>query len=225
MRIAALIPALDCAATIGEPVRGAAEHVERVLVVDDGSRDETAEVARRAGAYVLVHAENLGKGAALVGGLRRLGEQGFTHAVTLDGDGQHYPSEIPKVLAEAEAHPGAFVVGARQLEEQEVAWINRFGNGFANLWLWIASGRDLGDTQSGFRVYPIDATLALQPVGQRFDFETEILIRAARAGHDVRSVPVRVFYAPPGVRQTHYDKLWDTLRIIRIVLELMLRIR
>jgi glycosyltransferase involved in cell wall biosynthesis len=224
VRAAALIPALDCSGTIAEPVRGAAEYLERVLVVDDGSTDGTAETARRAGAEVLVHPENLGKGASLLDGLRQLGEQGFTHAVTLDGDGQHYPTEIPKLLAEAETHPEAFVVGARQIE-QAVAWINRFGNELANLWLRIASGRDLGDTQSGFRVYPIAATLALQPVGQRFDFETEILIRAARAGHDVRSVPIRVFYAPPDERQSHYDKLWDTLRIVRIVLELMLRLR
>jgi glycosyltransferase involved in cell wall biosynthesis len=220
---AALIPALDCAATIADLVRGCRELVARVLVVDDGSSDATAEEARSAGAEVFAHGENLGKGAALVSGLRYLQERGFTHAISLDGDGQHFAAEIPNLLAESRAHPDALVIGARRIES-EVATINRFGNEFANVWVRIASGRDLGDTQCGQRVYPIGSTLALQPVGQRFDFETEILIRAVRAGMDVRSVPVRVYYPPPELRHSHYDKFWDTARIVEMVVGLMLRL-
>ena len=98
---AALIPALDCAATIADLVRGCREHVARVLVVDDGSADATAEEARSAGAEVFAHGENLGKGAALVSGLRYLQERGFTYAISLDGDGQHFAAEIPNLLAES----------------------------------------------------------------------------------------------------------------------------
>jgi glycosyltransferase involved in cell wall biosynthesis len=221
---AALIPALDCAATIADLVRGCRAHVPCVLVVDDGSADATAEEARVAGAEVLSHGENLGKGAALVSGLRYLQARGFSHAVSLDGDGQHFADEIPKLLAESRAHAGALVVGSRRIES-EVAAINRFGNKFANVWVRIATGRDLGDTQCGQRVYPIGATLALEPVGRRFDFETEILIRAVRAGVEVRSVPVRVYYPPPELRNSHYDKLRDTLRIIEMVVGLILRLR
>lgn len=221
---AALIPALDCAATIGGVVRGARRELGRVLVVDDGSTDATAEEARGAGAEVFSHGENRGKGAALASGLRYLQESGATHAVSLDGDGQHLPSEIPKLVAESEKHPEALVIGAREIES-EVAPIKRFGNQFANAWVQIATGRDLGDTQCGQRVYPIAATLALHPIGLRFDFETEILIRATRAEIDVRSVPVRVFYPPPDERQSHYDKLWDTVRIIEMVVGLILRLR
>jgi len=220
---AALIPALDCAATIADLVRGCREHVARVLVVDDGSADATAEEARSAGAEVFAHGENLGKGAALVSGLRYLQERGFTHAVSLDGDGQHFAAEIPNLLAESRAHPDALVIGARRIES-EVAAINRFGNEFANVWVRIATGRDLGDTQCGQRVYPIGPTLALEPVGRRFDFETEILIRAVRAGMDVRSVPVRVYYPPPELRHSHFDKVWDTARIVEMVVGLMLRL-
>jgi glycosyltransferase involved in cell wall biosynthesis len=221
---AALVPALDCAATIASVVRGALEHVGRVLVVDDGSSDATAEEARAAGAEVFSHGENLGKGAALVAGLRYLRSRGASHAVALDGDGQHLPAEIPALLAESLAHPAALVVGARRMEH-EVAAINRFGNEFANLWVRIATGRHLGDTQCGMRVYPIEPTLAFEPVGQRFDFETEILIRAARAEMEIRSVPVRVYYPPPELRLSHYDKVWDTVRIIEMVVGLMLRLR
>jgi glycosyltransferase involved in cell wall biosynthesis len=221
---AVLIPALDCAATIGDVVRGCREHVSVVLVVDDGSSDATAEEARSAGAEVCSHGENLGKGAALLSGLRYLGERGFSHAVSLDGDGQHLPSEIPKLVAESTSHPGALITGSREIESA-VAAINRFGNEFANVWVWIATGRDLGDTQCGQRVYPIAPTLALGPVGRRFEFETEILIRGARAGTEIRSVPVRVYYPPPELRRSHYDKLWDTVRIVEMVVGLMLRLR
>lgn len=224
MKVAALIPALDCAATIGDVVRGARERVPHVLVVDDGSSDSTAAAAEAAGAEVLRHSQNLGKGAAILSGLRHLAATGFSHAVSLDGDGQHLPAEIARLLGESEAHPESFVVGARQIES-EVAAINRFGNQFANLWVRIATGRDLGDTQCGLRVYPIAATLALNPTGSRFEFETEVLIRAARAGREVRSVPVRVYYPPPDERQSHYDKFWDTVRIIQMVIGLILRLR
>jgi glycosyltransferase involved in cell wall biosynthesis len=221
---AALVPALDGAATIGDVVRGALRRLDCVLVVDDGSTDATAAEARAAGAELLSHGENLGKGAALVSGLRYLRERGFTHAVSLDADGQHLPDEIPNLVEESEAHPQALVCGARQIET-EVAPIKRLGNEFANLWVRIATGRDLGDTQCGFRVYPIGATLGLGSTGQRFDFETEVLIRAVRAGIEVRSVPIRVYYPPPEVRVSHYDKVWDTLRIIEAVVGLILRVR
>jgi glycosyltransferase involved in cell wall biosynthesis len=219
---AALIPALDCAVTIADVVRGCREHLGCVLVVDDGSRDATVEEARGAGAEVLSHGENLGKGAALLSGLRYLEERGFSHAVSMDGDGQHLAAEIQKLVDESRAHPSALVVGSR-LIESDVAAINRFGNAFANVWVRIATGKDLGDTQCGQRVYPIEATLALDPLGRRFDFETEILIRAVRAGLDVRSVPVRVYYPPPERRNTHYDKVWDTARIVQMVVGLILR--
>lgn len=221
---AALVPALDCGATIADVVKGCLEHVSRVLVVDDGSSDATAQRARAAGAELLSHGRNLGKGAALCSGLRDLGGRGFTHAVSLDGDGEHLPAEIPKLVSESLARPGALVIGARP-GDSTVARINRFGNEFANVWVRLATGRDLGDTQCGLRVYPIAATLALSPIGQRFDFETEILIRSARAGLEIRSVPVRVYYPPPELRRSHYDKFWDTLRIIEMVVGLMLRLR
>ncbi len=224
MTTAALIPALDCSATIGRLVRETRKHVDHVLVVDDGSTDRTTATARRAGAEVHRHSENLGKGVALATGLRILGREDFSLAVTLDADGQHLPGEIPKLLAEAALHPDAIVIGERQIES-EVAALNQFGNRFANFWVWVAIGRDLPDTQSGFRVYPIAKTLSLQTTGRRFDFETEVLIRAARAGVDIRSVPVRVYYPPPERRVSHFDKVWDTARIVRMVLSLMLSAR
>jgi glycosyltransferase involved in cell wall biosynthesis len=223
--VAILIPALDCEATIASVVRAARRRVEIVLVVDDGSSDRTAELAAAAGAEVLRHERNRGKGAALRTGMQRLIERGFERALSMDGDGQHLADEISVLLAESDAEPRALVVGARRIEPGAAAPIRLFGNRFANRWVRIASGLALPDTQSGFRVYPLRATAALACRAAHFAFETEVLIRAARAGMPIRFASVRVFYPPAGERRSHYRPFLDTVRIIFVVLGLIFRLR
>jgi len=223
--LAALIPALDCEATIGPVVRGTLAHLSRVLVVDDGSSDRTADAAEAAGAAVLRQPANRGKGAALRAGLRALSERGATHALTLDGDGQHPPAEIPLLLRASAEAPRALVLGARQHPPGSLARIRVFGNRFANRWVRIACGEQLEDTQTGFRVYPIDDTLALGCRAHRFAFETEVVIRAARAGLPIRSVPVRVCNPAAGEGTSHFRGFADALRIVLTVIGLLLRIR
>jgi len=219
-RIAALVPCLDVAATVDGVVRGALAHVESVVVVDDGSTDETARLAEAAGATVLRHAATRGKGAALRTGLEWLRSEGFTHAFSLDGDGQHLAAEMPALLRESAAHPGAIVIGAR-IRDGEVAGHRRFGNEFANWWVSLAAWQTFPDTQSGFRIYPVDATLRLGVRADRYEFESEVLILASRQGIDVRSVPVRVWDPPPGELVSHYDPWIDTVRIIFTVVPLL----
>jgi glycosyltransferase involved in cell wall biosynthesis len=192
-----------------------------VLVVDDGSHDDTAAVAARAGARVLKQGANQGKGAALLAAFRELVAGGVTHVVTLDADGQHLPEEIPRLVQAAHDTPGAIVVGERLKEGHDISAVARFGNWVADTLLRRIAGQRLPDTQSGFRVYPVAETLALGARGDRFDFETEVLLRAGRAGMPVVGVPVRVHYPPPEERVSHYDKWTDTLRIIRTVVRLM----
>jgi len=225
MRIAVLIPAYDCAATIAGVVAGAREHVGDVLVVDDGSRDDSAARAAAAGAQVLRLTPNRGKGAALRAGMVALAARGVTHAVSMDGDGQHLARELPTLLAASAAAPAALIVGARRIGGQDVKPIRLFGNRFANRWVEIACGVAVRDSQSGLRVYPLAATQALGATADRFAFETEVLIRAARAGMPIHSVPVDVYYPPPAERVSHYAPWRDTLRIIGVVLGLILRKR
>ncbi|HEY8517000.1 MAG TPA: glycosyltransferase family 2 protein [Candidatus Binatia bacterium] len=225
-RLAALIPAYDVEATIADVVRGAAEHCDAVLVVDDGSHDRTAEVARAAGAEVVRHDTNRGKGAALRSGLVRLLAEGYTHAFSLDGDGQHLADQMPLLIAESRAHPAAIVLGARKLSpDQEVARINRFGNEFANWWVSLAAGREFRDTQSGFRIYPIRATLELGVRAERYAFESEVLILAGRRGVDVVTREVAVYYPPPDERVSHYAPWADTCRIIFTVVPFLIGLR
>jgi glycosyltransferase involved in cell wall biosynthesis len=221
--VAALIPAYRAAATIGPVVSGARRHCTRVLVVDDGSEDDTAGRAAAAGAEVHRHPGNAGKGAALRTGLEALAATGVARALTLDADGQHLPEEMPRLLAASDAAPEAIVVGVRRKAGHDIRRINRLGNWAADLLLRVIARRALPDTQSGFRVYPVRATLALGAAGRRFDFETEVLLRAARCGIRVVGVPVAVHYPPQGERVSHYRPGRDTLRIIATVLRVLVR--
>lgn len=221
LRISGLVPAYRARATVGEVVRSFAPIVAPIVVVDDGSDDDTGDVAAAAGATVLRHAVNRGKGAALTTGLGWLAEQGATHALTIDADGQHLPGEAQALLRAAQDAPTAIVVGERRKEGHEIRGINRFGNAVADTLLARIAGRPLPDTQSGFRVYPVGATLSLGTQGTRYDFETEVLLRAARAGVPIVGVPIDVYYPPIAERVSHFRPVVDTARIIGTVLRVL----
>jgi hypothetical protein len=150
--------------------------------------------------------------------------RGVRRVVTMDGDGQHLASEIPVLVAAAEESPSAVIVGARQIDTQGVAPIKLFGNRFANRWVEIACGTRIPDTQSGFRLYPLPETTALGVRARRFGYETEVLVRAVRAGIPLRSVPVKVYYPPIDERVSHFRPVVDTIRIIFVVLGLIFRL-
>jgi len=219
--VVALIPAYQAAMTVGAVVTGVRDYCARVLVLDDGSSDDTAARAAAAGAEVLRHSGNRGKGAALLSGLRTLGVQGVARVLTVDADGQHLAEEIPVLLAASDATPAAIVVGVRRKEGHAIARANRFGNWISDRLLRALAGQPLPDTQSGFRIYPVAATLALGPRGRRYDFETEVLLLAARRGLPLVGVPVRVYYPPIAERVSHFRKWRDTLRIIATVLRVL----
>jgi glycosyltransferase involved in cell wall biosynthesis len=222
--VAVLIPALNCAHTIADVVAAARQQVDQVVVVSDGSTDATAALAAAAGAEVVRHETTLGKGAALHTGMQLLAERGVIRVLTMDGDGQHLADQIPVLLDAADASPRALIIGVRQIEPGTVTPARLFGNRFANRWVEIACGQALPDTQSGFRLYPLRDTLALRTRARHFAFETEVLIRAARAGIPIRSVPVRTYYPPAQERISHFRPVWDTVRIIFVVLGLIFRV-
>lgn len=222
--LAVVIPALNCAETVGAVVAGVRRYVPWVVVVDDGSTDATAARAAAAGAEVVRHPIRRGKGAALQTGMQRLLQRGVERVLTMDGDGEHVPDQVPLLLQASEAAPAALIIGVRRVDPALVSPARAFGNRFANRWVAIAAGQALPDTQSGFRVYPLRATLGLRVRARHFGFETEVLIRAIRAGVPIRSVAVQTAYRPLGERRSHFRPFLDTVRIIGIVLGLIFRI-
>ena len=200
-RIAAIIPAYQAAPSVGDVVRGTLEILPEVLVVDDGSTDGTAEVARRAGARVVSHPVNRGKGAALSTGFRDLFGRGFEAVLTLDADGQHLPCEIPKVLAARDG--GDLILGVRDHLFGEMSTVRRLSNRLSSKAISFAAGQRLSDIQTGFRLY---SKRLIDTVGfpeARFEAESAVVVRAARHGFRVVTVPVHLGFAD-GRTTSHY---------------------
>jgi len=214
-RCCAIVPALDAARTLAPVLEGAREVVAAVLVVDDGSRDETAAIARAHHAELVRHPMNRGKGAALRTGLEWCRAHGYEVALTRDADGQHPPGELTRLLA-ASADAGDLVLGIRNLVAAGAPRANQLSNGFSNWFLSSVLRQRLRDTQCGMRRYPVRATLALGVKEDGFGFETEVLLRAVAAGMPIREVDVRVVY--PLDRTSHFDARRDPWRIVGRVL-------
>jgi glycosyltransferase involved in cell wall biosynthesis len=210
-KIAAVIPAYQAAPSVGGVVRGALAQVREVLVMDDGSTDATAEEARRAGARVISLPSNGGKGAALAAAFADLFGRGFDGVITLDADGQHLPEEIPKLLQVA-AEGGDLVLGVRDHLFGEMSGIRRASNRLSSKAISFAAGQRLNDIQTGFRFY---SRRLVETVGfpeARFEAESAVVVRAARRGFRVVTVPVRLGFAD-GRTTSHYRPLLDSLRI------------
>ena len=216
-QIIALIPAYNCEASITSVVERTLAQGLEVLVVDDGSGDGTVAAAREAGAEVLEHLHNRGKGHALWTGFARAMERGASHVVTLDGDAQHDPAELGALLRHLP--DGDLVVGRRRLDPRQMPATRLFGNLVSSFWISIFCGRLLPDTQSGYRVYSRRLLEKIPQNGGRFETETEILVRACRLGAEVRWVPIATIYetglAP---HKTNFITFPDTLRVMDVVL-------
>lgn len=215
-----VIPAYDAEASVGQVVRAVfAEGWRDVWVVDDGSRDATAKAARAAGAFVVSHPHNRGKGAALRTALAACADDGIDTMLTLDADGQHDPRDLRVLVEAAPESPDVLVLGTRDLRAAGAPRANRFSNGVSNFFLSRFAGMALHDTQCGLRRYPVRATIALGLRGTGYEFEAEVILRAARAGVPIVQVPIRVHYPPEEKRVTHFRTRRDVPRIIYRVLE------
>ncbi len=211
------LPVYNNAATAADVARACRREVERVLVVDDGSTDGDLRAALAdTDIVVLRHPERRGKGAALRTAFAHAAAQGARFLITVDGDGQHLPAEVPRFFPRMAAEPDTLFVGCRDMSGRHVPRASRFGRLFSNLWVLAETGRYLPDTQSGFRAYPVPRVSALRFRSDHFDFEIEVLVRHAWAGHPLGSVPVSAHYPPAAERVSHFDKRRDNLRLARL---------
>jgi glycosyltransferase involved in cell wall biosynthesis len=194
-----------------------------VIVIDDGSSDATSAVAEKAGASVIRHTKNLGKGAAILTGLREAKKRGFSAMVTVDADGQHPATSARQVLEAGE--PNDLVLGIRDLVRDGAPKKNQFSNGISNYFISKFGGEKLGDTQCGLRRYPVDATLALGAHANGYAFEAEVLLLAMAAQIPIFQLQIGVRYPPENERVTHFDSVKDPMRIVAVVLRTLWTLR
>jgi glycosyltransferase involved in cell wall biosynthesis len=208
----ALIPALNAEKTVPPIVAGCLEQISHVLVVDDGSSDRTGRVAADAGATVLRHEVNRGKGAALKTGFAWALQQGFDGVVSLDADGQHLPTEIPKFLQTRSETAADLIIGSRRHLFGGMLPRRRMANTFSAWAIARASGTGVDDSQSGFRLYSANLLRSVHLASDGFDMESEVIIRAGRLGLKVITVPIELGFVD-GLSTSHYRPVADTLRI------------
>ena len=215
---AIVIPAYNEAATLRDLALRALKVSECVIVVDDGSTDATAKVVQDLPVVLLRHEQNQGKAASLWRGMQHALQLGATAVVTLDGDGQHAPEDVPRLIEAARGHPRHIIIGARLKDASVIPRSRYIANRIANFWISWACGQRVEDSQSGFRLYPaaLLAVLSLRHDKHHgFVFESEVLIEAARLGYASLPVEIPAVYRP-GARASHYRHC-DSWHITRMV--------
>jgi glycosyltransferase involved in cell wall biosynthesis len=195
MSAVGVIPAFNEAASIADVVNGVRGFVAHVIVVNDGSTDGTADSASRAGAEVVEHGTNLGKGQAIRTGLARVLEGAFAHVLFLDADMQHLPNEAPRLLKAAADTGADVVIGERQFSRADMPASRYHANRVGSRVLSWFVGVPLRDTQCGFRVFRVDALRPLRLRASGYEIETEMLVKVRRRGGRVVAVPVTAVYA------------------------------
>lgn len=212
--VAALIPAYFEEAQIQAVARRTLAQLDHVLVLDDGSTDHTAAEARKAGAEVIRHEQNKGKGAAVKTGFRELMARGFLYVLVLDGDGQHLPEEIPAFLEEANRTGSPFIVGTRMSDTRKMPWLRKMTNRFMSGQISRLCGQSVPDSQCGFRMMRRDVIPHLFCESNKYDYETEMLLIASREGFQITSVPVSTIY---GEEKSKIHPVRDTIRFFQLI--------
>lgn len=217
-RACVIVPTYNNERTIVDVLRRIRAYTRNIIVVNDGSTPATMQALSAVFdasemPEMVDYSPNRGKGYALMQGFRRALELGYRYAVTIDSDGQHFPEDIPSVMDCHLANKDALVVGSRNLTADNMPSKNTFANKFSNFWFHLQTGIRLEDTQSGYRIYPLEQINLKWPITPRYEAELELLVFSAWRGVPVTSVPVRVYYPPEGERVSHFRPFWDFFRI------------
>lgn len=208
-----LIPTYNNEKTLRRVLDKTLTITNEIIVINDGSTDSTAEILKEFSPIKAIHLpKNQGKGMALRTGFKEALKLGFDYVITIDSDGQHFPEDIPVFLEEIQKNGEALLIGDRNMEQDGIPGKSSFGNRFSNFWYRFETGIKLQDTQSGFRLYPIRRMKNLKFFTRKFEFEIEVIVKAAWAGIPVKNVPIQVLY-DESERVSHFRPFKDFTRI------------
>lgn len=209
-----IIPTYNNENTLKRVIDGVLEYIipQEIIIVNDGSTDRTPEILKAYPEITQIHfPKNQGKGLGLRKGFKKALEMGFTHAITIDSDGQHFPDDIPVLMSASKEAPETLLIGSRNMQQEGVPAKSSFGNKFSNFWFWFETGRKLDDTQSGFRLYPI-SIMPKKWLTKKFEFEIECIVRSAWKGISVVNIPIQIKY-DESERVSHFRPFKDFTRI------------
>ncbi|MEW4922218.1 DUF2062 domain-containing protein [Algibacter sp. 2305UL17-15] len=210
-----IIPTFNNHKTLRKVIEGVLFYTKNIIIVNDGSTDSTSEILKNFPQIQQLHLpENRGKGNALRLGFKHAESLGYHYAITIDSDGQHFPEDIPVFINELEKaeNKNLLLIGARNMNQESVPKKSSFGNKFSNFWFWVETGIKLQDTQSGFRLYPIHHLKHLKFFTSKFEFEIEVIVKAAWHGVTVKNIPIQILYDETE-RVSHFRPFRDFTRI------------
>lgn len=214
MKTCVITPTYNEAAAIGEVVRQIREQNLEAIVIDDGSADNTSEIARNNGATVLRNEANQGKGASLIKGFNYALNKNFEAVITMDGDGQHLASDIPYFIRLATYSNSGIFIGNRMNKTKSMPWVRLCTNKFMSWLISCVAKQKIPDTQCGFRLIKRDVLEKSVLRTRKYETESEILIRASRLGFKIESVPIKSIY---GREKSRINPFVDTLRFIKFI--------
>ena len=215
LKCCVLVPTYNNYKTVSRVLKGILEHTENIIVINDGSTDTTAQILAHFPQIEQLHLpKNRGKGNALKIGFEKALALGYKFAISIDSDGQHFPEDIPVFLNALlqETTQNVLYIGARNMEQSDVPGSSSFGNKFSNFWFWVETGTWLKDTQSGYRMYPLKEIEKLKLHTPKFEFEIEVIVKAAWNGTLVKNIPIQISYDEEE-RVSHFRKGPDFARI------------
>jgi glycosyltransferase involved in cell wall biosynthesis len=215
LRCCVIVPTYNNHKTLKKLLEGVLVYTDAIIVVNDGATDSTQEILAAYPTIEQIHLpKNKGKGNALRIGFEQATKLGYEYAITIDSDGQHFPEDIAVFIEHlaASENKNILLIGARNMEQVGVPKKSSFGNKFSNFWFWVETGIWLTDTQSGFRLYPLQQLEHLKFRTNKFEFEIEVIVKAAWNGTQVKNVPVKVLY-DEAERVSHFRPFKDFSRI------------
>lgn len=213
LNVCIIIPTYNNCKTLERVINGVLEQTSHIIVVNDGSTDDTTSILKNYNQITVLQIQkNKGKGNALRLGFKKARELNYEYAITIDSDGQHFPDDISVFLdALEQKDKPVLLIGSRNMTEENVPKKSSFGNKFSNFWFWFETGIKLEDTQSGYRLYPLNK-IPNNFFTNKFEFEIEVIVRTAWKGVSVKNVPIKVLY-DPNERVTHFRPFQDFTRI------------